>query len=75
MVRFYIKKITIIIILKLLYLSLHGYGTIASYFCDFVAFNFNCMNITRVEFDNKYFEKLILKLNGCYEAVSLLQKS
>ena len=30
---------------------------------DFVVFNFKCMIKTRVEFDNKYFEKLILKLN------------
>ena len=36
-------------------------------YCDFVVFTFPCMIITRVEFDNKCFEKLILKLNKFYK--------
>ena len=36
-------------------------------YCDFVVFTFKCMIITRVEFDNEYFEKLIIKLNKFYE--------
>ena len=35
--------------------------------CDFVVFTFKCMIITRVEFDNEQFEKLILKLNKIYK--------
>ena len=36
-------------------------------YCDFVVFTFKCMAITRVEFDNEYFGKLILKLNELYK--------
>ena len=36
-------------------------------YCDFVLFTFKCMAITRVEFDNEYFEKLILKLSELYK--------
>ena len=36
-------------------------------YCDFVVFTFKGMVITRVEFDNEYFERLILKLNEFYK--------
>ena len=39
---------------------------------DFVVFNFKCMIKTRVEFDNKYFEKLILKLKNFVKTSSYL---
>ena len=32
-------------------------------YCDLIVFIFICMIITRVEFDNKYFETLIVNLN------------
>ena len=40
-------------------------------YCDLVVFTFKCMIITRVEFDNEYFEKLILKLNKFYKIFML----
>ena len=36
-------------------------------YCDFVVFTFKFMAITRVEFDNEHFEKLVLKLNEFYK--------
>ena len=42
-------------------------GLLQFNYCDFVVFTFKCMIITRVKFDNEYFEKLILKLNEFYK--------
>ena len=35
--------------------------------CDFVVFTSKCMITTSIEFDNRYFEKLILKLKEFYK--------
>ena len=41
-------------------------------YSDFVVFIFICMIITRVEFDKKYFEMLIVNLNGFFKNFMLL---
>ena len=42
-------------------------GLLQVNYCDFIVFTFSSTIITRVEFDNKYFEKLILKSNEFYK--------
>ena len=47
-------------------------GLLQVNYFDFLVFTFKCIITTIVEFDNKYFEKLILKSNEFYKSFMLL---